>query len=1276
MLNLTPMKTNQLWQFWIDVGGTFTDCLSLDPAGKMHRHKVLSSGVIPGRFRTQRAGHVFVDEARERDADNVWQGYQCRFRNATGAVVFQATIAESQFGVGRLVLTEPIPTTAVAASYEIFSDEEAPLVAIRYILGLGRMDSLPPVRIRLGTTRGTNALLTRSGARVGLIVTCGFADLPAIGYQNRPELFQLAIRKPMPLHEYVIEADARMDANGRELVSLDPEHMRSDLESMRLQGIDSLAVCLLHAVVNPRHELMVGRLAREMGFSSVSLSHEVAPVRKIVPRLDTTIVDAYLNPTLQDYFARLTDSVAVEADSALRVMTSAGGLVSARQFSGKDSLLSGPAGGAIAYARVAAAAGFSRAIGFDMGGTSSDVSRYDGRFEREYETQKAGVRIVAPMLAIETVAAGGGSICRFDGVKLVVGPESAGAAPGPACYGHGGPCTITDANLLLGRIPEEQFTLPLHVDAARESVEQLCREVERTLGRVYSPVELCDGLVRIANTHMAQAIRSVSLAKGFHPKEYVLVAFGGAAPQHACGLARELQMSRILVPTDAGILSALGMGLAPISRNVSRSVRIPLDSVDFRDLERHWDDLAELATQQLQGEGIARDQVTTEYSLSMRYQRMDAELLLMRPADKDLRREFESVHLQRYGYCHRDRSLEVTALHVEGVGRTELELPPSDRMQEIEAPKPIGKRAVSFDGHECQVFVYDRKCLQPGHSLWGPVLIAESYGVVVVEPGWRAEVLGHGHLLLSDIDHGRLDHSMTKIGDPVMLEVFHRNFASIAEQMGVTLRNTSMSVNVKERLDFSCALFDANANLVVNAPHVPVHLGGMGETVRNVVASFPDLVPGDVIITNDPYRGGSHLPDVTVITPVHDESGALVFFAASRAHHAEIGGMLPGSMPPFSKCLADEGVVISPLKIIDAGRLRWDELESLLRSGRYPSRSVQENLTDISAQIAANQQGVVDLRRLMDRYGRQTVESYMRDIQRAAAEKMRMALQRIPPGAHTFADTMDDGTPIQVCLHRIDGRLKIDFSGTGAVSPGNLNANLAICTAAVMYVLRCFLDEDIPLNAGILEPVELFVPPGLLNPPVGASPEQSPAVAGGNVETSQRIVDVLLGSLQLAAASQGTMNNLLFGDSGFGYYETICGGAGATPNCDGADAVQTHMTNTRITDPEVLESRYPVRLRQFSIRRGSGGKGKYRGGDGVVRELEFLREVDVSLLSQRRLTSPYGMQGGEDGLSGRNERIDVNGQREELPGSAAYRAQPGEVLRIETPGGGAWGAIS
>ncbi|MDA1180689.1 MAG: hydantoinase B/oxoprolinase family protein, partial [Planctomycetota bacterium] len=827
----------------------------------------------------------------------------------------------------------------------------------------------------------------------------------------------------------------------------------------------------------------------------------------------------------------------------------------------------------------------------------------------------------------------------------------------------------------LGRISEEQFAFPLHVDAARECVERLCHDVKRTSGRVYSPIELCDGLVRIANTHMAQAIRSVSLAKGFHPKEYVLVAFGGAAPQHACGLASELQMSRILVPTDAGILSALGMGLAPISRNLSRSVRFRLDSVDYHDLESQWHELSELASQQLQGEGIARDQVTTEFSLSMRYQQMDAELLLMRPDDHDLRREFESVHFQRFGYCHRDRSLEVTALHVEAVGRTGVELPPTGRPTEIGAPAKVQQRWVSFEGSERHVPLYDRASLQPGHCFLGPALIVESYGAVVVEPGWRVDVLDHGHLLLSDSDQRRNDRTAAERGDPIMLEVFHRNFAAIAEQMGVTLRNTSVSVNVKERLDFSCALFDAEANLVVNAPHVPVHLGGMGETVRKVAATFPDCVPGDVLVTNDPFGGGSHLPDVTVVTPVHDENGEIVFFAASRAHHAEIGGILPGSMPPFSKCLAEEGVVISPLKLIEAGQPRWNELESVLRSGRYPSRSVQENLTDIAAQIAANQQGVVDLRRLMERYGRETVESYMRDIQRAAGEKMRMALQRIPPGAHTFTDTLDDGTPIQVCLRRIEDRLQIDFSGTGPVSAGNLNANFAICTAAVMYVLRCFLDEDIPLNAGMLDPVDLFVPPGLLNPPAGSSPETSPAVAGGNVETSQRIVDVLLGALQLAAASQGTMNNLLFGDSGFGYYETICGGAGATPYGDGADAVQTHMTNTRITDPEVLESRYPVRLRRFSIRRGSGGKGKYRGGDGVVRELEFLREVDVSLLSQRRLISPYGMQGGEAGLMGRNQRIHANGRPEELPGSASYRAQPGEILRIETPGGGAWGEL-
>jgi 5-oxoprolinase (ATP-hydrolysing) len=1267
-------------EFWIDVGGTFTDCFHATADGSLRRHKLLSSGVTKGMAAAGSGGAALIDPVRRSDPDGFWSGYQLRILADDGQVMDQARIARFESSSATLHLEKPLASLKPGRSYELFSGEEAPIVAIRYFLGVRLADPIPPVSVRLGTTRGTNALLTRRGARTALITTRGFGDILRIGYQNRPKLFDLAIRKPEPLFSAVVEIEERLAADGEVLRAPDPIIIGQQLSAIRSQGIESLAICLLHGFRNPAHERLVESIARELGFVEISVSSRVAPLVKIVSRGDTTTVDAYLNPVLRSYVERLKSSL---GSGELRVMTSAGGLVAAEQFVGKDSILSGPAGGVVGFSHVAQAAGFPRAIGFDMGGTSTDVSRFDGRYELEYETEKAGVRVVAPMLAVQTVAAGGGSICGFDGVKLVVGPDSAGADPGPACYGRGGPLAVTDLNFYLGRIAAERFPFPLSRSAVESRLMSLAGEIQQATGKHYDLSELCEGLVRVANSNMVKAIQSISVAKGCDPREYVLVAFGGAAGQHACAVARELRIRQVLNHPDAGILSAYGIGTADIIRHRASGVYREYSASSVKDLQQQFERLAAEARDEVLAEGIAPSQIVVRRSLDLRYLGFDAALTVPEPRDGTWDEAYEAAHEKLYGYRHPGRALEIVAARVEVVGQTPTQMiPAGDCIVRLAQPGRTAK--AYFDGQWRETHMFDRAKLRPGDRLAGPAIVCEEIATTVIDPGWMGEVLARGELLLTDVGlegsstapaHQSGQASATDSADVVLLEIFNNQFAGIAEQMGSTLRNTSSSVNVKERLDFSCAVFTSGGDLVVNAPHIPVHLGAMGETVKRIIADNPLLQPGDVLVTNDPYRGGSHLPDVTVVTPVHEAAtGRLLFFTASRAHHAEIGGIRPGSMPPFSKNLAEEGVLIRNFKLVDAGRSRLDEFRQLLLTAPYPTRNVADNLADVTAQIAANRQGARDLQRLIERYSLPVVTAYMGHIQTAAERKMRNSLARLRPGRHEFVDHLDDGSRLAVVLTVEGDSAKIDFSGTDPVLPGNLNANRAIVTAAVMYCLRTLIDEEIPLNQGVLAPIRLVLPECFLNPPEGPSAELSAAMVGGNVETSQRIVDVLLGALEVAAASQGTMNNLVFGDEHFGYYETICGGAGATPSAAGADAVHTHMTNTRLTDPEVLEQRYPVRVHEFSIRQASGGAGRHRGGHGVLRSLEFLKPVDVSILSQRRGPyAPYGVAGGKPGALGRNTLRRADGSVEELAYRVQFRAEAGDVLTIETPGGGGWG---
>ena len=1265
-------NTTTEWEFWIDVGGTFTDCLGRSPDGRQHRHKTLSSGVVKGNV-VDGTRRSIVDRIRRSDPPNFWIGWTIRLLANNGTVIAESVVSQFDRSSGTLELATPLlvpPSTGQA--YELDAGLDAPLVAVRYLTKVPPPHPLPPSRVRLGTTRGTNALLTRRGARTAWITNKGFADLLEIGYQDRAELFRLNFQKPERLYERVVEVSSRFAANGDELSAIDLEQVESQLRVLRAQGIESLAIGLMHAYAYPKHEQQIAAVANKLGFSHVSVSHQVAPVMRLVTRGDTTVVDAYLNPVLQSYLQRIESELG--PNSTLRLMNSAGGLEQASHFTAKDSILSGPAGGVVGFANVAKASGHSRAIGFDMGGTSTDVARYDGRFEYEYETSKAGVRVAAPMLSIETVAAGGGSICDFDGVKLSVGPASAGAFPGPACYGNGGPLTVTDINLFLGRLPVDALPFELDMQAVTQRLSTLQKRIKDDIGVPYRLPELAAGFLSIANQNMAQAIRTISVAKGYDPRDYVMVAFGGAAPQHACGVARELHIRQVIDHPDGSILSAVGIGLADVTRHRQQAIYRPLASFLKTQVET-FEKLRTSAINDLLQEGIPSDRIKCRSSLQLRYQGTDWPLAIETPDDGDYERAFQARHQQQYGYIHTDRRIEVVAAHMTATGHGDWSLPTSEQ---VAGHSRIHQHTIDLF-HNNQVIkaaLHHRSDLAPGDRIAGPAVIVQSTSTTVIDPGWEGEMMEQGELLLTD-HHADVKMNQTLDYDPIAVEIFHSHLEAIATQMGVTLRNTSSSVNVKERLDFSCAIFTQTGNLVVNAPHIPVHLGAMGETVRHVIDEHRDLRPGDVVITNDPFHGGSHLPDITVITPVFSDAGDTIrFFVASRAHHAEIGGTTPGSMPPFSQSLAEEGVLVRSFKLIAGGTSQLQRLREILTSAPYPSRDVDSNLADVQAQIAANRQGEIDLRRLEERYEWKVLDAYMGHIQHAAEVKMRRALANLDDGRYEFVDQLDEGAQIRVAIDIVADQARIDFSGTADVLPNNLNANRAIVTAAVMYSLRCLIDEPIPLNQGVLAPVELVVPAGMLNPPHHEDPTCCAAVAGGNVETSQRIVDVLLGAFGAAAASQGTMNNLLFGNDHFGYYETICGGAGATASAPGCSAVQTHMTNTRLTDPEVLEFQHPVRVKSFQIRHGSGGMGKFVGGDGVIRSLEFLAPLRVSIISQRRgPTPPYGLCGGQPADCGENRLVRADQSVQILANRVQIDVDPGDVLIVETPGGGGYGEI-
>lgn len=1217
---MTPSKR---WQFWIDRGGTFTDIVAQKPDGTLITKKLLSEN--PERYR------------------------------------------------------------------------DAAVAGIRQILALPDDVLIPADQVtcvKMGTTVATNALLERKGEPTLLLTTRGFRDALRIAYQNRPRLFERHILMPEMLYSAVLEADERVDADGAVVQALDETRLRQDLLRHLEQGLHSVAIVFMHGWRHTAHEQAAAAIARELGFRQVSSSHETSPLMKFVSRGDTTVVDAYLSPVLRRY----VDQVAAEMPGVpLLFMQSSGGLTDAHGFQGKDAILSGPAGGIVGMVRTAAIAKQQKVIGFDMGGTSTDVSHYAGQFEREFETQVAGVRMRTPMMSIHTVAAGGGSILRFDGARLRVGPDSAGADPGPASYRRGGPLAVTDANIMTGKLQASLFPrvfghaahAALDVDVVQRRFADLGRETGMKAEQV------AHGFIQIAVQQMANAIKKISVARGYDVTQYTLQCFGGAGGQHACLVADALGIGRVLVHPLAGVLSAYGMGLADQNEIRQTALELPLTPQHMPSLQAALKQLGRQAREALQTQQHGSQPPRLLDRVHIRYEGTDSALIIelpqladQTPLERYLQTAFEAQYRQRFAFLMADRALVIEAVSVEAIAAADAPLEVEQTLiarDKIPARQQVRMYTTGVAGKAqwLDALLYAREDLQAGDRIAGPAIIAEQNATTVVEPGWRASITGFGHLLLERaVPRPRRFAAGTQV-DPILLEVFNNLFMNIAEQMGLQLQNTAYSVNIKERLDFSCAIFDAQGNLIANAPHMPVHLGSMSESIKTVIErNRGQMRRGDVYMLNDPYHGGTHLPDVTVITPVYLDADEPLFYVGSRGHHADIGGITPGSMPPFSSCIEQEGVQLDNVKLLDQGRLQEQDVLRLLSSGPWPSRNPEQNLADLKAQIAANEKGVQELARMVDQFGLQTVQAYMQHVQDNAEESVRRAIARLATrvrdGRYTL--TLDNGAQIQVAIH-IDAEDRsaiVDFSGTSAQQDNNFNAPTAVCMAAVLYVFRLLVDDDIPLNSGCLKPIEVIIPKGsMLNPQPPAS------VVAGNVETSTCMTNALLGALGIMASSQNTMNNFTFGDERYQYYETIAGGSGAggefdaqgrlVGGFDGTAVVQTHMTNSRMTDPEVLEWRFPVRLESYEIRPGSGGAGRWRGGDGGVRRICFLQDMNASILSNGRVHGAFGMAGGAAGQTGINRVQRADGRIETLAHLASVQMQAGDIFEIHTPGGGGFG---
>ena len=1197
-----------VWDFWIDRGGTFTDIIGRDPQGQLHARKVLSEN--PSAYK-----------------DAAVHGIRLHLGLKAG---------------------EPIPAGVIG-------------------------------EVRMGTTVATNALLERKGERLALVTTKGFRDALRIGYQERKKIFATEIIKPEALYEKVVELNERVQADGTVETALDSTEAEAVLVALKQQGYKSVAIALMHAYKFPAHEAEIARIARSLCFEQVSVSHEVSPLIKLVGRGDTTVVDAYLSPVLRRYVAQVSDELDVERTGArVMFMMSSGGLTAADLFQGKDAILSGPAGGVVGLARTGETAGFPKVIGFDMGGTSTDVAHFDGEYERAFETEVAGVRVRAPMMLIHTVAAGGGSILHYDAGRFRVGPDSAGANPGPACYRNGGPLAVTDANVMLGKLLPEFFPAifgpgqnqPLDVDRVRELFTALAAEI----GDGRSPEAVADGFIRIAVANMVEAIKKISVQRGYDVTRYALNCFGGAGGQHACLVADALGMKNILLHPMSGLLSAYGMGLADIRATRQKALGVALDPAAPEALKKLGEELAQECVAELLTQGIKAAAIQRHLRAHIRYAGTDTVLSVEAtfPAEDNadrLRAEFEAAHKRRFGFIAENKALVIDAVEVEAVGGGAGEAESAQSLDsDLEAATAKQTRFFSQgEWHDTGVVL--REQIQRGQTVTGPAIIVEKNQTIVIEDGWQARLTAHDHVVLTRIKALPARTAIGTEADPVMLEIFNNLFMSIAEQMGVTLQNTAYSVNIKERLDFSCAVFDAAGNLVANAPHMPVHLGSMDASVATAIRENSDIKPGDVFLINAPYNGGTHLPDLTVCTPVFDDDNREIrFWVASRGHHADIGGIAPGSMSPLAVNIEQEGVYIDNFKLVDRGVFREEALAALLTGATYPVRNLTQNVNDLKAQIAANEKGVAELKKMIGLFGEDVVKAYMGHVQDNAAESVRRVLDKLPDGHFTYE--MDQGCQIEVrvTIDRQKREATVDFTGTSEQRSDNFNAPEPVTRAAVLYVFRVLVEGDIPMNAGCLRPIRIIVPEGSM-----LSPQYPAAVVAGNVEVSQAVTNCLFGATKAMAAAQGTMNNLTFGNDEYQYYETICSGAPAGPGFNGADAVHTHMTNSRLTDPEILETRFPVLLEDFHIRKGSGGKGKWHAGDGTSRTIRALKTLEFAILSGHRRVAPFGLDGGEAGQTGRNEVRRREGSVEVLGNCDQTVLEAGEAFTVITPTGGGFG---
>lgn len=1263
----------RMFKLFVDTGGTFTDCIAVDNNGKYTRRKVLSNGTIRGSIRKRIDKKTFLIDEKWNINSYTLEGYGFKLLG-----VEHASLEVKSFDpiTKILSLNENIPDIYPKENigFELSSGEEAPVFAARLITQSPLNKVIPLSEIRLGSTKGTNALLERKGAKVVFFVTEGFQDLLRIKYQQRPDIFARNVLKKPPLYDLVIEVEERIDASGNILNPLNIKKLQGRLKELKnTWEYDTAAVSLLNSYKNNEHEQLMKRLLKEAGFQFISISTELSGLIKYIPRSETAVVNAYLSSIIHTYLFNIANK---SSGTKFLVMNSAGGLVQYEQYWPKDSLLSGPAGGVVGAAAIGEASGFQKLISFDMGGTSTDVARYNGQFDYKFEADVGDASIYSPAVAIETVAAGGGSICYFDGFKLCVGPESAGAFPGPACYGAGGPLTITDINLLSGRMDVRQFGIPVFLEAAEQKLNELLRIIEERSGEKKNKDNILAGFLQIANEIMASAIRTVSVSKGYNPADYALVAFGGAGGMHAASIAELLNISEILLPKDAGLLSAFGISKASIERIVEKQILSPLNRV-VDEIGGYFLFLENKAIQIIQDEGVEENKIQIKQRIAyLRLEGQEATIDIPYDDPDYLHSSFKKRYKQLFGYWTGKEKVEVESIRVIAGTISEKIVQEISELRNY-TPPPAHFTRSNVNGNWKQIPVYFRNDIFPGAEIRGFALILDEFSSWLVEEGWTLRIDSYGTSIMKKVkvENDSAGKGKESHYQEVDLELFTNRFMSIADNMGSMLQATSVSVNVKERLDFSCALLNMNGELVANAPHIPVHLGGLGACVRELLKEI-EMKPGDTIITNHPKYGGSHLPDITLVTPVFTSGQVLIGFVVNRAHHAEIGGKTPASMPPDATSLAEEGIVIPPTYLVKNYIPNWNGLRHIFSSQSYPSRAIEENIADLNAALAANRTGERDLLELVANHGSDIVIKYMDLLKEYASDKMKETLLKIPIGVYKAEEKLDDGALLKVSITIHGDTCTIDFTGTGSVHSGNMNATKAIVSSVVIYVMRLLIDEELPLNDGILEPVEIIIPTGMLNPDFSDEAEKCPAIVGGNVELSQRLTDTLLKPFEILSCSQGTMNNVLFGNDGFSYYETICGGCGAGNGYDGASAVHHHMTNTRITDPEIMEYRYPIRLDSFRIRENSGGKGRFKGGDGVIREISFLAPVSLSVLTQHRSVKPYGLHGGEEGKAGKQFVITFDGKKIPLRSIDGYPIQKGDQLTIYTPGGGGFEKIN